>query len=334
MRELRVGIIGLGVGAQHIAGYQRHPACRVTTLCDLAEDKLATAAEEYPAMTVTKNADDVLLNPDIDVVSVASYDNCHYAQIVEAVEHGKHVFAEKPLCLTAAESRGLRRLFRNHPEIVLSSNLILRQCPRFLRLKELVAQGTFGELFSVEGDYLYGRLHKVTDGWRGQVELYSVVLGGAIHLIDLLLWLTGDRVVEVHAVGNRIASRNSQFRYNDFVAALLTFRSGLIGKVTANFGCVHPHFHGLALYGTKATFLNGPEEGTLFVDEHGAWARHAMTDPYPGYHKGDLIYSFVESILHGTPAAVTADEVFATMSVALAIEQATRQRGPVMVDYP
>jgi predicted dehydrogenase len=333
MSRLRVGIIGLGVGEQHIAGYLRHPACTVTTLCDIADDKAAAAAAKYPAMTVTKNADDVLSNPDIDVVSIASYDNFHYAQIVEAVGHGKHVFAEKPLCLTASEARGLRRLFRSHPGIVLSSNLILRQCPRFLRLKELVAQGTFGELFSVEGDYVYGRLHKVTEGWRGQREFYSVVLGGAIHLIDLLLWLTGDRVVEVNAVGNRIASRDSRFRYNDFVAALLTFGSGLIGKVTANFGCVHPHFHGLALYGTKATFLNGPEEGTLFVDEHGAWARHAITDPYPGYHKGDLIYSFVESILHGTPANVTADEVFATMSVALAIEQATRQRGPVTVDY-
>jgi len=333
MRQVRVGIIGLGVGEHHLAGYLRHPACSVTMLCDCAEDKVAMAAAKYPTMRVTKYATEILESPDIDVVSIASYDNFHFGQIASAITHGKHVFAEKPVCLYETELREIRRLLSAHPQVQFSSNLILRVCPRFLRLKEMVARGAFGELFYVEGDYLYGRLHKITEGWRGQLEFYSVVLGGAIHLVDLLLWLTGAHVEEVQALGNRIASQNSRFRHNDFVGALLRFGNGLIGKVTANFGCVHPHFHALAIYGTGGTFINGPDAGTLLTSEGGSLVSRRMTDPYPGYQKGDLIHSFIEAILHGTPASVTEEDVFAAMSVALAIEKATGVRETVTVEY-
>ena len=54
-------------------------------------------------------------------------------------------------------------------------------------MRELIAAGELGELFHLEGDYDYGRRHKLTDGWRGRIPYYSVVLGGAIHMVDLLL---------------------------------------------------------------------------------------------------------------------------------------------------
>ena len=159
------------------------------------------------------------------------------------------------------------------------------------------------------------------------------MLGCVVHLIDLLLWLTGDEVVEVAAAGNQIASAGTAFRYNDFAVGILRLRSGSIAKVSANFGCVFPHFHSLIVYGTRATFVNGRESGLLYESREPSVRPREIADAYPGAHKGDLIHSFIESIVSGTPAIVTADDVFRTMSVCFAVDQAMREKQYIPVQY-
>src|SRR6185503_7475057 len=85
---------------------------------------------------------------------------------------------------------------------------------------------------------------------------YSVMAGGGVHLVDLMLWLTGQQPTTVSAVGNRIATANSRFAYDDFVTATYAFPSGLVGRITANFGCVHRHQHVVRVFGTKGTFIH------------------------------------------------------------------------------
>lgn len=334
MTRLRVGVIGLGVGRQHVAGYQAHPDCAVSALCDFAEDKLDEARREFPGVRLTRHAEDVLTDPAIDVVSIASYDNCHAEQIASALAHNKHVFVEKPMCLHEAEAEALLDLCRAKPHLRLSSNLILRMCPRFRWLKGQIVEGRLGRLYYLDGDYNYGRLHKITEGWRGRIDYYSVVLGGAIHLIDLLMWLAREPVVEVAAYGNRIASEGSQFRFNDFAVCLLKFQSGVVGKVAANFGCVHQHFHNLSVYGTRATFINGLDCGRLIESREPGDAGEDIRLPYPGVHKSDLIRGFVDSILNRGQAEVSADDVFRVMSVCFAVEKAMREGTAVGVRYP
>lgn len=333
MNRLRAGIIGLGVGRQHVAGYQSHPACEVTALCDFADEAAERARESCPQARFTFRADDILGDPDIDVVSIASYDNYHYEQIATALRNGKHVFVEKPMCLYEHEAEALRELLHSRPHLRLSSNLILRRCPRFRWLKERIAQGRFGRLFYLDGDYNYGRLHKITEGWRGRIDFYSVVYGGAIHLIDLMMWLTGDAIAEVAAFGNRIASEGSPFRFNDLAACILRFRSGIVAKATSNYGCVRPHFHNLCVYGTEATFVNQPAFGEVFTSRNPEDSPERVAEPYPGTHKGDLIHSFLDSILGRGEAEVTAEDVFRSMSVCLAVEKAAGGAGSIPVRY-
>ena len=332
MKRLKAGIIGLGVGEQHITGYQSHPDCEVVALCDFSEEKLRAARDKYPDIRPTSQVSELLNDPEIDVISIASYDNYHYEQIIQAINNNKHVFVEKPLCLYESEAAHIRSLLQENPDLKISSNLVLRMAPRFRWLKQMITDGDLGQLFYIEGDYNYGRLHKITNGWRGKVDFYSVVYGGGVHIIDLMLWLTSDRVVEVAAYGNNLSSQGS-FRYNDMVVSILKFQSGMVGKVTVNFGCVSPHFHPLSVYGTKATFVNGLEYGTLFTSRDPKQETKKIMAPYPGTYKGDLIYSFVDSILNRSQAEVTMEDVFATMSVCFAIEEATHQSCSVAVKY-
>ena len=187
MKLLRVGVIGLGVGAQHILAYAAHSSCEVVSLCDIDADKRKQFAAKYPNMLVTDDAMQLLCDPTIDVVSIATYDDVHAQQIIAAFENEKHVFVEKPLCLHAREVVAIRQALQQRPHLKLGSNLILRRSPRFERIKQMIEAGEFGELYHVQGEYNYGRLEKITEGWRGSIPYYSVVLGGAVHLIDQLL---------------------------------------------------------------------------------------------------------------------------------------------------
>lgn len=319
---LRVGVIGLGVGERHIAGYEADPRCRVVALCDIDTNKLHSVGERHSGRRLVSDPAELLADPLIDVVSIASYDGAHYAQVMAALAAGKHVFVEKPLCLFEHELVDIRRALVASPKSRLSSNLILRKSPRFARLREQVRAGKLGTPYYAEADYNYGRLNKIIDGWRGHASYYSVVHGGAIHMLDLLFWIFGERPVAVAAFGNSVATRGTGFRFKDCVTALLKFPSGLTAKVTANFGCVFPHHHNLSIYGTDATFVHDHQGARFYTSRDPAVAPQIVEDAYAGAAKGDMLPSFVAAILGEGEPEVSVDDVLDTMAVSLAIEKA------------
>jgi predicted dehydrogenase len=330
---LNAAIIGLGVGERHIEGYEADPRCRVTTLCDIDPQKLQEVSDRHPGLTLTLDPQTVLQDPNVDIVSIASYDNAHHEQVVTALEQGKHVFVEKPLCLFPEEFQSIATALAAHSHLQLSSNLILRRTPRFIGLREQIQRGDLGQIYYLEGDYDYGRLHKILTGWRGEIPFYSVVHGGAIHLIDLLLWLTAKTIDHVFAWGNKIATAETPFRHLDCVAALLKFRDGTLAKVTANFASVTPHHHKLCVYGTAGSFVQSHPGATYLNSRDPSQPPIPVTDAYPGTAKGDMLPAFVRSILDGTVPDVKTAEVLTAMAVSLAIEASLASGQPESVDY-
>jgi len=329
--KVKAGIIGLGVGEKHIDGYRASDAAEVVALCDIDPAKRDMAAKKYPGCRVYDNSEALIDDPEVTVVSVASYDHQHAAQIVRALDHGKHVFSEKPLCTREEDYVSIRRALERNPGRRLSTNTILRMSDRFRDIHARVRAGDLGQLYCVEADYNYGRLHKTLDGWRGDIPDYSVVLGGGIHMVDLLLWLTGSRIVEVGAIGNKICSAGAKFTTPDMVIAWLKFDNGVIGKVSANFGCVQPHFHRVLLYGTEATFENAVPSALLYRSRDVGVPPEMINSAYPGVDKGDLLPSFVDAILGRGRALVEEADVFAAMSACLAINRSVRSGKPELV---
>lgn len=331
--SLRVGIIGLGVGEQHIDGYRSATDCDVVAVCDRDPERLAAVGARHPGLRLDADPERILDDPAIDIVSVATWDDAHFDQVARALEHGKHVFVEKPLCQFPQQAQALHELLRARPRQRISSNLPLRASPRFRLVRERIARGEFGRLFYLEADYDYGRVHKIVDGWRGRIDHYSVTLGGAVHMVDLLLWLAGERPLEAVAYGNRIATSGTRFQFDDMVASLLRFESGLVAKVTANFACVHPHYHDVKVFGTDATFVNALGEGV--VHHRGAEPGTIVSEPvaaaYPGIHKGDLLAGFVAAIQRDEEPPVGRREIFETMAACFAIDAAKEANRPVEV---
>jgi predicted dehydrogenase len=273
------------------------------------------------------------MDPDVDVVSIASYDECHYSQVMMALANKKHVFVEKPLCLTQQELGDIRSGLEKAGNLRLSSNLILRKTPRFVELHQKMRAGLLGRPYLLEGDYNYGRIHKIVEGWRGATPGYSVMHGGGIHMIDLILWLLGEKPHTVMAVGSGLCTKKTRFTNNDCVVALLKFPGGATAKISANFGCVFPHFHNLTVYGTEASFQHGWDGARLFTSRDPAAMPMAIESPYPGVAKGDMLPAFVAAILDGTDPDVDENDVFDCMAVSIAIERAVQLEQIIKVGY-
>lgn len=333
MAKLRVAVIGLGVGEKHAEAIAGIPECELAIICDTNPTRLAAVAERFPGVLAVQSDTDVLDDPAIDLVCIASYDDSHFSQTMRALEQGKHVFVEKPFVLHEEEAVLVREQLRRYPNLRLSSNLVLRRSPRFLDLRQRIIAGDFGALYHLEAEYNYGRLEKIIEGWRGKLPFYSAVHGGGVHVADLLMWLARDRIVEVSAVGNAVASKGSGFGNFDNVVSVLRFARGAVGKLGVNFGCRLPHFHAVAVYGTKATFLNGREQAWLYTTPDPHVPPLVLDTAYPGVHKGALIASFVKAIQGTGEADVSEDDVFSSLSVCFAIERSAHSGLPVKVHY-
>jgi predicted dehydrogenase len=316
---LGFGVIGLGVGQAHAEALRKISDVRVVHLCDQDPLKRKWARRHFPMATVGERAEAVWRDPAVGAVVISTYDDAHAAQVASALGHHKHVFVEKPMCRTVEELSAVRLAWwRHRGRIKLFSNLVLRSAPLYQWVRAKLRTGFFGRVYSFDGDYLYGRFSKITEGWRGKVKDYSVLEGGGIHLIDLLMWITGERPRSVWATGNRVCSVGTGFRSNDFVAATLNFPSGLVARITANFGCVHPHQHVVRLFGTRRTFLY--DDAGPRLQSHrdpGPLARTVPKEPLPP-HKGALLQDFVRAIQINENMNPVTQGFFDGISVALA----------------
>jgi predicted dehydrogenase len=328
---LGVAVVGLGVGEQHARRYHANPSCELRWLVDHDLARAQTLAAALGGRP-TSDFDTVVRDDRVDIVSIASYDHDHYDQVMQALRAGKHVFVEKPLCQTLEQARAIKAAWERHEgRVKLDSNLVLRAAPLYRWLRDEVRAGTFGDVYAFTGEYLYGRIEKITQGWRKDVPDYSVMEGGGIHLIDLMMWVLGERPVAVYAAANRIATRATAFQPNDYATAVMEMGSGILSTITANFGCVHRHHHVVRVFGTSATLL---------YDDAGARLHHSRApDALPSTvshsalpaTKGDLIDDFVAAVLTNSP--VETSLVFDSISISVACDRSAATNARQVVEY-
>ena len=327
-----VAVVGLGVGEQHARAYLRTGKCDLRWLHDLDHEKARALADKLGEGTVSRDFEEILSDPKTQAISIASYDDAHFAQVVAALDAKKHVFVEKPICRTIDELRAVKEAWTKHRgKVKLSSNLVLREAPLYLWLKRRIEAGDFGKLYAFDGEYLYGRLNKITNGWRKDIEDYSVIAGGGIHLIDLLLWLTHQRPKSVLASGNRICSEGTAFRYQDYVTVTMEYPEGLIARICANFGCVHRHQHVIRLYGKTKTFFSDDAGARYHESCDPSTAAQAVNLSNLPASKGELIPSFVEAVL--TDGDIDTQMHFDVISIVSACDESLKSHSLTDIQY-
>lgn len=333
-KKIGVAVVGLGIGEQHALAYHKMNNCIIHWFYDLSHVKARVIADELGQGKVAASFEEILHDPKVQIVSIASYDSAHFSQVVAALDAGKHVFVEKPICRTLDELEVIKQAWiRHRNKLKLSSNLVLRSAPLYQWLKQKIESEDFGKIYAFDGDYLYGRLHKITRGWRKNETNYSVMLGGGIHLIDLMLWLTGENPASAYVAGNKICTQDTGFGYYDHISALLTFPSSMVGRITSHFGCVHRHHHVIRVFGTQATFIYDDSGPRLHK------TRESVSLASPIYRsalpatKGDLIPAFVDAVVCGADWSQHTQKMFDVISVCVACDAAVLANSLQEVEY-
>jgi predicted dehydrogenase len=211
-KPVQVGVLGCGHWGQNLV---RNFASLgvLAAVCDPKEHGRQRAAELACGAPILDSPEAVLLDPSIQAVVIATPAETHFALASKALENGKDVFVEKPLCVHYAQGCELHRLAERTGRVLMVGHL-LEYHPAVLRLRELMAQGDLGRT-----SYIYSnRLN------FGKVRIEENALWSfAPHDVAVILRLVGEEPLEVTCSGGSYITPNLA----DVTVSCLHFRTGL-----------------------------------------------------------------------------------------------------------
>lgn len=257
MDKVRIGLTGAGwIGREHARNLLRNPRARLAAVCDADPAAAQRLKAETGADFRIHSRYEELLKDELDAVVIASPNALHAEMAVAAAAAGKAIYCEKPMAITMADARRVRKAVAEAgvPYLI---GYHRRLNPLYRHLHGLVREGRFGSLFMAESDYLH---HIPGDwgiwSWLGkEAAAGSLFHAGSGHNVDLLRYFCGE-VAEVNCMKGTFLPRADQVETEDTAVALFRFESGAIGKVQFCVGPIVPFQFRLRLYGTKGTALD------------------------------------------------------------------------------
>ncbi len=276
---ITVAYVGFGVSVReyHIPYVENRDDIRAKYVFRRAEDIAQFEEYEpfYPEIIFTTDFDEVLRDPEVDLVVVSAPDRFHMPYAKQILNAGKHALIEKPFAQTAAEARECFALAKEKG-LICMPNQNRRFDADFLAVKEVVESGKLGDLVRIESHYDYYK----TNGWYDHLgTLYNL----GVHTVDQIISLLGmpDRtnldVRSIHHPGVGDDYYDLEFFYGNCKASVNTSMCVLID---------YPRF---TVHGTKGSFTLPPvihNSGKKKVV-----GRHTIsTAPAPEDRWGTLVY--------------------------------------------
>ncbi len=319
MKEVRVCIVGMGIGRHNGRGFVTNPRSRIVALCDLLEDRMVDFAKELPG-PVKLHTDYVKMaqDPEIDAVFVGTPNQYHVPVALEAIKNGKHVMVTKPLSDSVAAARTLVEA-AEAAGVVNMMSLSTRFADEVQYLGQLARQGDLGELY-------YARARSVRRIGIPAWSLGFIQKGGGafrdmgVHVLDAVWWLLGmPTPVSVSGVsGAKFGPRGQgymgrpiepvealarQYAADDYAGGFIRFENGIGLQVESFWASHQPGEFQIELLGTDAGARLRPL--TLYRTVNGATQDATVQLPEkPGVTVWDALADhFVTCILDGVACA-------------------------------
>jgi len=259
MEKVRWGVIGAGGIADRrtIPGMLKSRFAELVAVMSWPKEDADRVAQKY-GVKAYYTVEELLADPKIDAVYIATPVYLHKTHAVAAAEAGKHFLLEKPLARTAAEAEEIVQAVRK-AGVKATEGYMMKFHPLHKRAKELIEEGKLGKP-------VLGRAQLTTwypdipGAWRQDPEKGGggALIDMATHCYDLLSWLMGSRIVQVYAIAN-----TQTFRYpvDDSSTTLLLFENGAHGVVDSFFNIPDAAVKNrLEVYGDRGSIMS---EGTI-----------------------------------------------------------------------
>jgi predicted dehydrogenase len=313
MDQVRVAIVGMGIGAPMGKGIAQNPRGAVVAFCDLSEERMRLVADELPG-PIDFYTDYVKMcrEPSIDAVVVATPNQWHAPVAIEAMRNGKHVLVTKPLADSMQAAREIVAAAESS-SVVNMMSLSTRFSPDLQYLGRLGQAGGFGELY-------FGRARSVRRSGIPSWSLGFVQSGGGafrdmgVHALDAAWWVMGmPRPVSISGVaGARFGPRGvgywnyvphpelaSKYAADDYAGGFIRFENGAGLQIESFWASHQPEEFQMEFFGTEAGAKYKPL--TIYRTHQGAPMDSVVEIP-KGPNVWELIAQhFIECILDGVP---------------------------------
>ncbi|WP_105033750.1 Gfo/Idh/MocA family protein [Cryobacterium aureum] len=264
MQEINIAMIGGGfMGKAHSLAYAAMPMFFWPSparpikkiIVDVTDDLARTAAERYSWDGYSSSWRDVVNDPGIDVIDIATPNNLHAEIAIAAAEAGKHIICEKPLAPTASEARRMYEAAQK-AGVVTAVAFNYRRTPAVALAKKYIDEGAIGTILNFRGTYLQDWSADPNSplSWRFQKDIAGSGAVGDIgsHVVDLARYLVGEISEVTSLVSNFIPDRPLQsggfdalggsstsdgprgaVDVDDEAMSLIKFRNGAVGSLEA-----------------------------------------------------------------------------------------------------
>ena len=256
--SLRIAVAGLGYWGPNLArNFDSIAGCELSWCCDPSEEARARVAARFPSARFTGDLDEVLADPSLDAVALATPVPTHADSAVRVLQAGKHCFVEKPLAQSVADAERAVAAAEEAGRLLMVGHL-LEYHPGVQRLKQLVDTGELGERIY----YIYGNRLNLGKLRADENALWSL---GA-HDVSVVLYLADEEPWEVIAHGESYVQQGVE----DVVFCFLRFPSGLSAHLHLSW--LDPHKERrFTVVGSRrmATFDDMAIEGKLQIFDKG-----------------------------------------------------------------
>lgn len=350
MKPLGVGIVGCG----SISGIYFQNLCQifeqvsVKACADLDRSRAEAKAETFPGVKIC-SLDDMLADPEIDIIVNLTTPQGHYDVAMRSIQSGKHVYTEKPLTLTCDEGQRLRRAaaeagvrIGNAPDTFLGAGI--QTCRR------LIDDGAIGTPIGAQA-FMLCRGH---ERWHPDPAFYYQPGGGPLfdmgpYYLTALIALLGPvrRVTGSAGISFPERTITSEKRRGQIIkvevpthiTAALDFASGAIASLTTSFdvwaSCV-PH---IEIFGSEGTLhvpdpngFKGPVR--LKCPAADTWQEMPLTAPFSENSRGLGVAEMANAILNGHPHCASGDLAYHVLEIMHAVLNASEQGRHVEIDSP
>ncbi len=252
MKTIGFGIIGCGDVTEKKSGpaFQKIEGSRLVAVMRRDPGKLRDYALRHNVGKYSTNYMDLLTDPEIDVIYIATPPNMHHFYTLEAARHGKHVYVEKPMATTVLECREMMEACREYG-VKLFVAYYRRGQEKFKRVKALAGEGAIGQVRSFQYTYISpmpafqkDRAWLLSKKEAGGGLLYDI----GSHMVDTLQFILG----EVAMAAGISANMSRAYDVNDVTSGFLRFSSGVQGALQLSFHAAEARDEGV-LYGSEGS---------------------------------------------------------------------------------
>jgi len=350
--EIRFGFIGAGQISYWAAdAVKSHPNARLVAAKDLNEERVRALAGKHGIEFVYTKAAEMLANPAVDAVYIATPNKFHAALAIQALEAGKHVMLEKPFAMNAGEAEKVIAAAKA-ADRVFTVGMNQRFTGDSQKIKHLVDTGVLGEIYHAKA-YWFRRSGIPKFGtWFVSKELAG---GGAlcdigVHMLDLCLYTIGNfaPVSVVGAAYTKFGNRglgeggwgmsersNITMDVDDFSSAFIRFANGATVTLDVSWACHRPDSNrdNVEVFGTEAGATLRPAR--LFRAGTGSPSAYEIIDqidvPLKMPHQ-DRLHNFINHLLGKEELCVTPEQALVVQRILDGIGESNRTGREVRLD--